>query len=436
MTATFDPLDDYPALLTRLKKRITDARLRAASAANRELVLLYWRIGADILERQQAQGWGAGVIARLAADLRRSFPEMTGLSSRNLGYMRSLAAAYPEFLNLQQAAANLPWGHLMVLLDRFKDADARDWYARQAAEHGWSRAVLLHQIDTGLHERSGRALTNFDQTLPPPQSDLARQLLKNPYVFEFLGVADDISELELERALIDRLKDFLLELGKGFAFVGNQYRLTVAGEDYRLDLLFFHWVLNCFVVVELKVEPFKPEFAGKMNFHLSAVDDLLRKPDHNPSIGIILCHDRNKLIVEYALRDLTKPMGVARYQLVPPRMAEALPTAEELSRELSASPIVRLRQEVERTLLSVESTPGVTMPHHKRVGALIRQMRTAGVDLPGSERFMDVLRMLNAASHGLPVEPAAMANARSTVEGFLAVIQRLGNDPNTDGTPV
>ncbi len=428
--------DDYPALLDQLRRRIADARLRAASAVNRELVLLYWRIGADILDRQRTQGWGAGVITRLAADLRRSFPDMTGLSPRNLGYMRSLAGAYPDIAILQQAAAQLPWGHLMVLLDRVKDTDTRDWYARQAAEHGWSRAVLLHQLDTGLRERSGGALTNFAHTLPPPQSDLAQQLLKDPYVFDFLGLADSISERQLEQALFERLKDFMLELGKGFAFVGQQYRLAVAGEDYFLDLLFFNFVLNCFVVIDLKVVAFKPEFAGKMNFYLSAVDDLLRGPGHNSSIGIILCQDRNEVVVEYALRGTAKPMGVARYQLLPPKIASALPSAEELSRELAALPLLRLRDAVERTLLSTAAAHGVTPPHHKRVGALIRELENAGVDLPGSDRFMEALRTLNAAAMGLPARPDDVARAQAEVEAFLQTLRRSTPDaPPSDGPP-
>ena len=426
--------DDYPALLDRLRGRIAEARLRAASVVNNELVLLYWRIGADILDRQRAEGWGAGVITRLAADLRRSFPEMTGLSRRNLGYMRSLAAAYPDIAIVQQAAAQLPWGHLMVLLDRIKAPEARDWYVGQAAEHGWSRAVLVHQIDTGLRERSGSALTNFSRTLPPAQSDLAQQLLKDPYVFDFLGFAEKISERQLELALMDRLKNFMLELGKGFALVGRQHRLAIAGKEYPLDLLFFNWVLNCFVVIELKVVAFKPEFAGKMNFYLSAVDDLLREPGHAPSIGIILCQERNEVVVEYALRDVAKPMGVARYQLVPPHIAKALPSAEELSRELAALPLVQLRNEVERTLLSTLAAHGVAQPHHKRIGALIRELENAGVDLPGSDQFMNALRTLNAAANGLPARPDDLTEAQAAVETFLQTVRRSAPDaPSVDG---
>lgn len=341
MTAPTVEGQNYAELLTALKERVATARMRAALSVNRELVSLYWSIGRDILDRQTAEGWGTRVIDRLAADLRQAFPEMKGLSARSLRYMRDFARSWPEEAILQQAAAKLPWGHNMALLDAAKPAAEREWYARAAIEHGWSRAVLVHQVDTGLYHRQGSATTNFARTLPAPTSELAQQIVKDPYNFEFLDIAADAAERDLERALTERIRHTILELGKGFAFVGSQYPLVVGGEDFYLDLLFYHLRLRCFVVIELKTVDFRPEFAGKMNFYLSAVDDLLRHPDDAPSIGMILCRGRNATVVEYSLRDTTKPMGVARYELrhePPLALAEALPTIEELTRELEELP--------------------------------------------------------------------------------------------------
>jgi predicted nuclease of restriction endonuclease-like (RecB) superfamily len=222
----------------------------------------------------------------------------------------------------------------MVLITKVKDPTERKWYMRACIEHGWSRAVLVHQIESDLYHRRGKALTNFQRTLPAPQSDLALELVKDPYSFDFLGLTDNISERELEKSLLEHLKRFLLELGKGFAFVGNQYHLEVGDQDYYIDLLFYNYLLRAFIVIDLKTEPFKPEFAGKMGFYLAVVDDLLRHPDDQPSIGLILCKERNKLIVEYTLRDSTRPMGVATYTLLPKNVREVLPTPEELQAEL------------------------------------------------------------------------------------------------------
>jgi predicted nuclease of restriction endonuclease-like (RecB) superfamily len=324
----------YDEFLHALKERIRLAQIRASISVNRELVLLYWRIGKDILARQEQEGWGAKVIDRLAEDLQREFPGIKGFSSRNLKYMRGFAGAYPDDEFVQHVVAQLPWGHNVRLLDYVKDPNQRAWYAQQSIEHGWSRNVLVHQIESDLYHRQGQAITNFEQTLPAPQSDLARELLKDPYTFDFLGMGAEIAERDLERTLLGHLKDFLVELGKGFAFVGSQYPLEVAGQDYRLDLLFYHLRLRCFVVIDLKVEEFKPEFAGKMNFYLSAVDDLLRQPADHPSIGLILCKERNRIIVEYALRDSAKPLAVAAYNLLPADYQAALPSPEELEAEL------------------------------------------------------------------------------------------------------
>lgn len=327
----------YPQLLDEIKDRIQQARVKAALSVNRELILLYWEIGRRILESQEREGWGTKIIDRLASDLKKAFPDTQGFSARNLKYMRAFAEAFPERAIVQQAAAQIPWFHNCILLDKVKEPTQRLWYIQQTLEHGWSRAVLVHHIESDLFRRQGQAITNFPQTLPAPQSDLAGQLLKDPYSFDFLGIGPDIAERELEKKLLDHLKDFLIELGKGFAFVGSQYHLEVGGQDYYLDLLFYHLHLRCFVVIDLKVESFKPEFAGKMNFYLSAVDDRLRHDQDNPTIGLLLCKDRNQIIVEYALRELTRPVGVATYRLtkeLPRGLEDDLPTPEQLEEEL------------------------------------------------------------------------------------------------------
>jgi predicted nuclease of restriction endonuclease-like (RecB) superfamily len=329
----------YAELLGQIKERIRSAQLRAAVAVNRELVLLYWQIGREILARQEREGWGAKVIDRLAADLRRSFPEMTGLSPRNLKYMRAFGEAWPDEAIVQQAAAQIPWFHNCVLLDKIKNPKERLWYISKAIENGWSRSVLVHWIESDLFERQGKATTNFTRSLPPPQSDLAVELLKDPYNFEFLTLAGDAEERALQRGLLEHIHQFLIELGAGFAFVGQQYRLEVGGEDFFIDLLFYHLKLRCYIVIELKTAHFKPEYAGKMNFYLSAVDDLLRHPDDKPSIGIILCKAKNQVVAEYALRDLAKPVGVSSYvtklvESLPRALRGSLPSPKELEAEL------------------------------------------------------------------------------------------------------
>ena len=327
----------YAELLSAVKVRLQSAQVRATVAVNAELVRLYWSIGSDILRRQAEEGWGAKVIDRLAADLGRAFPEMKGFSARNLKYMRAFAEAYPDESIVQEVLAQITWYHHIALLDKVKGRDERLWYARQAIQHGWSRNVLVHHIGTGLHHRQGHALTNFDRALPAPQSDLARGLLKDPYVFDFLSLGADARERDLERGLLEHIRKFLLELGTGFAFVGSQYHLAVGDQDFYIDLLFYHLQLRCFVVIDLKMGSFKPEYAGKMNFYLSVVDDHLRHPTDEPSIGIILCKDRDRVIVEYALRDVTKPIGVAAHRLLetlPEQLEASLPSADLLTAEL------------------------------------------------------------------------------------------------------
>ena len=331
--------EDYYDFLRELKGRILQAQVRAVISVNRELVLLYWQIGRDILNRQQQRGWGAKVIDNIAADLQKAFPEMKGFSPRNLKYMRSFAEAYPDEQFVQQVVAQIPWGHNLRILDAVKVPVEREWYIRQTIEQGWSRNVLVYQMESGLYRRQGKADTNFYRTLSNPQSELAQQLLKDPYNFDFISLGKEAQERELEKALIDRIRDFLLELGVGFAFVGSQYHLEVEGEDFYIDLLFYHLRLRCFVVIDLKVEVFKPEFSGKMSFYVSAVDDLLKHRDDMPTIGIILCKNKKQKIVEYALRDMNKPIGVSTYQLreaLPDQLQGSLPTVEQLEAELEA----------------------------------------------------------------------------------------------------
>jgi predicted nuclease of restriction endonuclease-like (RecB) superfamily len=337
-------------LLKDIKSRIRSAQIKAAISVNRELIELYWDIGKLITARQKKEGWGKSVVERLSSDLRKEFPQISGFSSRNIWRMRSLYLSWTEEIrkltqavavldgeNLPLPVAEIPWGHNILLLEKLKSPSKRLWYAVKTKEIGWSRAVLAHQIESDLYGRQGKALTNFPKTLPAPQSDLANQLLKDPYHLDFLSIGPDVTERRLEMALLDRLKNFLLELGKGFAFVGNQVHLEVGGKDFYLDLLFYHLYLRCYVVIDLKVEEFKPEFAGKMNFYLAAVDDLVRHSDDNPSIGLILCKEKNRIIVEFALKTSRHPVGVAEYKLtnrLPKKYQAELPTPKELREQL------------------------------------------------------------------------------------------------------
>lgn len=342
----------YEEFLKELKERIRNAQVRAALAVNRELVLLYWQIGKEILYQQQQQGWGAKVINRLATDLRKAFPDIKGFSARNLLYMRALAEAYPDEQIVQQVVALIPWGHNVRILDAVKTAEERMWYIQQTIQYGWSRNVLIHQIDSQLYRRQGNAITNFNRVLPAPQSELAQQIVKSPYSFDFLSLGKEALERELETALIQHIREFLLELGVGFSFVGSQYPLIVDEKEYKIDLLFYHFRLHCFVVIDLKVVEFEPEFSGKMNFYVSAVDDLLRSPEDKPTIGIILCRTKSKTVAEYALRDVHKPIGISTYHMgspLPEEFQSSLPTIEDLAEELEAIAV-----EVEQTLASQE----------------------------------------------------------------------------------
>jgi len=320
----------YGRFVEGIKKRIRTAQIRAALAANAQLVLHYWEVGRDILASQKREGWGAKIIDRLANDLQQEFPKLSGYSARNLKYMRAFAEAWPDPEIVQQLAAQIPWGQNCVLLDRLKDAATRTFYIRKTVEHGWSRSVLIHQLDTNLHKRLGKAPSNFALTLPSPQSDLAREILKDPYIFKPAALDESATERALEKALLDRLKDFLIEMGAGFAFVGNQYRLEVDDDEFFLDMLFYHTRLHCYVVIDLKIVDFEPEFAGKMSFYQAAMDNLVKTPQDSPTIGIILCKGKNKTVVEYTLRDAKSPIGVAEYRLLPPKLKTKLPAVSQL----------------------------------------------------------------------------------------------------------
>ena len=328
----------YADWLSELKSRIHIAQQRATLAVNRELVLLYWQIGRDILVRQAEQGWGAKVIERLAEDLRLAFPDMKGFSPRNLKYMRAFAEAWPDEEFVQQAVAQLPWGHNLVLLDKLTDSGTRRWYAAKAIEHNWSRNILVMQIETRQMERSGSAVTNFAASLPKAQSDLALESLKDPYRFDFLGLTDEAQEREIEAALVKHVTEFLLELGAGFAFVGRQVLLDVGGDEFFIDLLFYHLKLRCYVVIELKGGKFKPEHLGQLGFYMTAVDRQIKHELDNPTIGLLLCKSKNKVVAEYALGDKNQPMGIAEYKILeslPAELQTSLPSIEQIERELA-----------------------------------------------------------------------------------------------------
>jgi predicted nuclease of restriction endonuclease-like (RecB) superfamily len=332
------PPEGYMEWVKDIKERIRSVQQKAIVTANSAMITLYLQIGRDILERQSRQGWGAKVVDRLAADLRREFPEMKGFSTSNLKYMRRFAEECPNGQFGQQAADQLPWFHIVRLITKVTKPGEREWYAQATIEFGWSRDVLVHQIESGLYHRRGKAITNFTQTLASPQSELAQQTLKDPYLFDFFTVGKDAHERDIENALVEHITRFLLELGAGFAYVGRQVSLEVGGEDFYLDLLFYHLKLRCYVVIDLKAGAFKPEYAGKLNFYLSAVDARLKHESDSPSIGLILCKDKNRLVAEYALKDISKPVGISEYRLIesiPEDLQGSLPTIEQIEAELS-----------------------------------------------------------------------------------------------------
>ncbi len=349
---------DYAGLLSDIKHRVRHAQTRAELAVNAELIRLYWEIGALIDNRQVNEGWGAGVILRLARDLHNELPEEKGFSERNIKQMLAFYREYPQLQfvpqpvaqmnappKVQQAVAlfpleliqQIPWGHHGVLMSKVKDPVTRLWYMQATLENGWSRNILVMQIETTAHKQLGPTASNFAKLLPPPDSDLVLQTLKDPYLFDFLTLQSSFHERELETGLIAHLEKFLLELGRGFAFVGRQYHLDISEQDFYIDLLFYHLKLRCYVVIDLKRGKFKPEYAGKMNFYCNVVDDQLRHENDKPTIGLILCQQANRVLAEYTLRDLDKPIGVSSYELtraLPAELQSNLPSIEQIEREL------------------------------------------------------------------------------------------------------
>ena len=328
--------NEYLQIIETIKGQIKGAQYQAALNVNRELIMLYYHIGKVINEHKT---WGSKFIENLAADIRISFPNVKGYSVRNLKYMAKFAETYPDEAFVQQAVAQIPWGHTVVLLDKFSDDTVRNWYIEKTIENGWSRNVLIHQIESDLYERQVLAgkIANFENRLASPQSELALQTMKDPYIFDFIPFSEDMVERDIENALVKDITKLLLELGTGFAFLGNQYHINVGGDDFYIDLLFYNLNLRCYVVIELKTGEFKPEYAGQLNFYLSAVDGILKRPDDNPSIGLLLCKSKNALVAEYALKDMSKPIGVSEYKItscLPDDLSKQLPSVEDIQRRI------------------------------------------------------------------------------------------------------
>lgn len=329
---------DYRNALDAIKQRIQTSQTRAVLAVNAELLNLYWEIGRQLHIWQHEKTWGSAVVEQMATDLQVAYPGIKGFSRTSLFAMRqfyTFLSAESEFV--PQPVGQIPWGHIRTMLAKIKSVELFLLYAQACIENGWSRTVLEWQIEQRFHERTGKAVGNFAQILPAPQSELVQQSLKDPYVFDFLTLAPQAVERDIENQLVAQITRFLLELGKGFAFLGRQYSLQINGKDYFLDLLFYHTRLKCYVVIELKAGEFKPEYIGKLNFYLSAVDDQLRATDDQPTIGLILCKDKNKLDVEYALRDIHKPMGVSSFitKDIPLSVQSHLPTVDEIESQLT-----------------------------------------------------------------------------------------------------
>ncbi len=349
-------IKDYQSLLTDVKSKIRTAQVKAALSVNAEMIRLYWEVGKAIKKIQNKKGWGSTVAARLANDIKNELPDVKGFSERNLLFMVQFYKEYSakssivkqavsqlgyanesgnEFV--KQAVSQIPWGHNILLMQKIKDMKVRLWYINQTISNGWSRDILSLMIKSNLHLRQGEAINNFSNTLPPTQSDLVKETLKDPYIFDFITIAQSFTERELETELVKHVQKFLLELGAGFAFVGRQYKLAVSDQDFYLDLLFYHLKMRCFVVIDLKRGDFKPEYAGKMNFYCSALDDLLKHATDKPTIGLILCQTKNKVMAEYALRDMSKPIGISEFELtrsLPSNLRSSLPTIEEIENEL------------------------------------------------------------------------------------------------------
>ena len=328
----------YGDLLQTVKKRIQESRVLAYRAVNKELIQLYWNIGREIAERQAREGWGKSIVERLSHDLRKEFAGTSGFSTPNLWFMRQMYLEYRDYPNLLQLVREIPWGQNITIMTKVKNVQEREYYLRMTAEMGWSRNVLLNQIKTRAYLRHTTSKQhNFRDTLPMAIAEQADQAMKDVYALDFLGITKPVVERELERRMVNRIREVLLEFGHGFAFIGNQYPIKLNDEEYFIDLLFYHRKLKCLVAIELKTGRFKPEYAGKMNFYLNLLNDFVREPDENPSIGIILFGDRNRIEVEYSLKGIDKPVGVAEYTLtrkLPAELADKLPKPEELEKQI------------------------------------------------------------------------------------------------------
>lgn len=327
---------EYLSIIENIKREINAAQYRAAVHVNADMLLLYYDIGCVINEHKT---WGSKFIDNLAADIRLAFPKSKGYSVRNLKYMAKFAETYAEREFVQQVVAQIPWGHNIVILDKVNNLEERKWYIKKSAQNGWSRNVLVHQIESNLYQRQVLAekVSNFENRLPSPQSELAVQTMKDPYVFDFIAFNEDMLERDIEQALVRDVTRLLLELGTGFAFLGNQYHLNVGGDDFYIDLLFYNINLRCYVVIELKTGDFKPEYAGKLNFYLSAVDGILKKEQDNPSIGLLLCKSKNNVVAEYSLKDMSKPIGVSEYKItssLPDNLEQQLPSIEDIQKRI------------------------------------------------------------------------------------------------------
>lgn len=331
--------EGYSDFITDIKARVTQQRIKTILAASTEMILLYWEIGSAILRIQRSEGWGAKVIDRMSYDLKHTFPDMQGFSPRNLKYMRKFAEAWPDFQIVQRTVALIPWRSNITLLDKLQDPELRLWYALKTLENGFGKDMLVFQIDSQLHKRQGASINNFSVALPPADSDLASQIFKDPYLFDFLGTADPRREIDVERKLVEHIQKFLLELGQGFAFVGRQVHLELGGDDFYIDLLFYHLKLRCYIVIELKAGEFKPEYVSKLNMYQNVVNSTLKHPDDKASIGLLLVKSKNKMVVEYSLAGFTNPMGVAEWesqlsQSLPDDIKSNLPSIEEIEKEL------------------------------------------------------------------------------------------------------
>jgi predicted nuclease of restriction endonuclease-like (RecB) superfamily len=341
-----DMPESYAALKDSIIQKITETRVRFVLRADAEKNRLYWYIGNEILQKQQEEGWGAKVIDRLSADLKEAFPDMSGFSPRNLKYMRKFAKSWPDVKIVQQVVAQIQWRSIITLMDKLEDNESRLWYAKKTLECGWSSNVLFLMIGARLIEREGKAVTNFDVAMPPLDSDMATQAFKDPYLFDFLGTAEGRREREIEKGLVEHMEKFLLELGQGFAFVGRQVHLEVGGDDFYIDLLFYHLKLRCFVVIELKARDFEPGDASQLYMYQNVVDDILKHPDDKPTIGLLLVKGKNKTVVEYSLKGYSKPIGVADWQdeltaELPDDLKSSLPTIDEIEREIEATEFVQ-----------------------------------------------------------------------------------------------